>query len=46
MKSSTRGRRSALHCEEENLDEVLAALDDKTEALIRELEAQHKEGEN
>ena len=28
---------------EENPDEVLAALDDKTEAVIRELEAQHKE---
>jgi hypothetical protein len=25
-----------------NPDEVLAALDDKTEALIREFEAQHK----
>ena len=24
-------------------DEVLAALDDETEAVIRELEAQHKE---
>jgi len=27
----------------ENPDEVVAALDDKTEAVIRELEAQHKE---
>jgi hypothetical protein len=36
--------RLALHCAEENPDEVLAALDDKTEAVIRELEAQHKEG--
>jgi hypothetical protein len=29
--------RLALHCSEENLDEVLAALDDKSEAVIREL---------
>jgi hypothetical protein len=35
--------RLALHYAEENPDEVLAALDDKTEAVIRELEAQHKE---
>ena len=35
--------RLALHYVEENPDEVLAALDDKTEAVIRELEAQHKE---
>src|SRR5260370_825818 len=31
--------RLALHYAEENPDEVLAALDDKTEAVIRELEA-------
>jgi hypothetical protein len=30
----------ALHDAEENPDEVLATLDDKTEAVIRELEAQ------
>ena len=35
--------RLALHYAEENPDEVVAALDDKTEAVIRELEAQHKE---
>src|SRR4029453_1598704 len=35
--------RLALHYAEENPDEVLAAVDDKTEAVIRELEAQHKE---
>ena len=35
--------RLALHYAEENPEEVLAALDDKTEAVIRELEAQHKE---
>jgi hypothetical protein len=33
----------ALPYAEENLDEVVAALEDKTEAVIRELEAQHKE---
>ena len=33
----------ALHYAEENPDEVLAALDDKTEAVIREFEAQHTE---
>ena len=33
--------RLALHYAEENPDEVVAALDDKTEAVIRELEAQH-----
>jgi S-adenosylhomocysteine hydrolase len=35
--------RLALHCAEENSDEVLAALDDKAEAVIGGLEAQHKE---
>jgi hypothetical protein len=35
--------RLALHDAEENRDEVLAALDDKTEAVIRALEAQHTE---
>src|SRR6266567_3144595 len=35
--------RLALPYAEENPDEVVAALDDKTEATIRELEAQHKE---
>jgi len=35
--------RLAVHDAEENPDEVLAALDDKTEAVIRELEAPHKE---
>jgi hypothetical protein len=35
--------RLALHDAEEDPDEVGAALDDKTEAVIRELEAQHKE---
>jgi hypothetical protein len=35
--------RLALHDAEENPNEVAAALDDKTEAVIRELEAQHKE---
>jgi len=35
--------RLALHYAEENPDDVIAALDDKTEAVIRELEAQHKE---
>ena len=35
--------RLALHYAEEKPDEVVAALDDKTEALLRELEAQHKE---
>ena len=34
---------SFLRYAEENPDEVLAAVDDKTEALIRELEAQHVE---
>ena len=32
--------RLALHYAEENPDEVVAALDDKTEAVIRGLEAQ------
>jgi hypothetical protein len=31
-----------LHYAEFNPDEVLAAVDDKTDALIRELEAQHR----
>ena len=35
--------RLALHYAEENPDEVVAAPDDKTEAVIRELEAEHKE---
>jgi hypothetical protein len=35
--------RLAPHYAEENPDEVLAALDDKTEAVTRELEALHKE---
>src|SRR5512145_2694147 len=35
--------RLALHYAEENPDQVVAALDDKTEVVIRELEAQHKE---
>jgi hypothetical protein len=34
--------RLALHYAEENPDEVLAALDDKTEAVIRELEARQR----
>ena len=43
MKSSiSRSAALALHDAEENPDEVVAALDDKTEAVIRELEAQHK----
>jgi hypothetical protein len=32
-----------LHYAEENPDDVLAATDDKTDALIRELEAQQRE---
>ncbi len=32
-----------LHYAEENPDDVAAAADDKTDALIRELEAQQKE---
>ena len=32
-----------LNYAEENPDDVLAAADDKTDALIRELEAQHRE---
>src|SRR5260221_6542632 len=35
--------RLVLHYAEENSDEVVAALDDETEAVIRELEAHHKE---
>jgi hypothetical protein len=35
--------RLALHHAEQNPDEVVAALDDNTEAVIREFEAQHKE---
>jgi hypothetical protein len=35
--------RLALPYAEENPDEVVVALEDKTQALIRELEAQHKE---
>jgi hypothetical protein len=35
--------RLALHYAEESPVEVVAALDDKTEAVIRELEAQYKE---
>ena len=33
--------RLVLHYAVENPNEVVAALDDKTEAVIRELEAQH-----
>jgi hypothetical protein len=36
-------RHILLHYAEENPDEVLEAVDDKTEALIRELEGQHRE---
>jgi len=36
-------RHIVLHYAEENPDEVLAAVDDKTDALVRELEAQHRE---
>ena len=32
-----------LHYAEENPDDVLAATDDKTDALIRELEGQYRE---
>jgi hypothetical protein len=32
-----------LHYAEENPDEVLAAVDDKTDAMIRELEGQQRE---
>jgi|CZKU01.1.fsa_nt_gi hypothetical protein len=32
-----------LHYAEENPDDVLAAMDDKTDALIRELEGQYRE---
>jgi hypothetical protein len=32
-----------LHFAEENPDDVLTAMDDKTDALVRELEAQHRE---
>ena len=44
MKSAiSRSARLAVRCAEENLDEVVAALDGKTEAVICELEAQHKQ---
>ena len=45
IKASPRMSRTEafLHYAEENPDEVLAAVDDKTDALIRELEAQHRE---
>jgi hypothetical protein len=45
IKASPRMSRteSFLHYAEENPDEVLAAVDDKTDALIRVLEAQHRE---
>jgi hypothetical protein len=39
----SRSARLALRCAEENPDEVVAALDGKTEAVICELEAQHKQ---
>ena len=39
MKSSIPRSAAWLHCAEENPDEVLAAVDDKTQAVIRELEA-------
>ena len=42
MKSSTRGRPFGSSLRGREPDEVLAALDDKTEAVIREFEAQHK----
>ena len=41
MKSSISRRLPGSSHAEENPDEVVAALDDKTEAVIRELEAQH-----
>jgi hypothetical protein len=45
IKASPRMSRTEafLHYAEENPDDVLAAVDDKTDALIRELEAQHRE---
>jgi hypothetical protein len=45
IKASPRMSRTEafLHYLEENPDDVLAAMDDKTDALIRELEAQHSE---
>jgi hypothetical protein len=45
IKASPRMSRTEafLHYAEENPDDVLAATDDKTDALIRELEAQHRE---
>jgi hypothetical protein len=36
-------RHIVLHYAEENPDDVLAAMDDKTDALIRELEVRHNE---
>jgi hypothetical protein len=45
IKASPRMSRTEafLHYAEENPDDVLAAVDDKTDALIRELEAQHRD---
>jgi hypothetical protein len=45
IKASPRMSRTEafLHYAEENPDDVLAAADDKTDALIRDLEAQHRE---
>ena len=44
MKSSiSRSAAWLITTRKENPDEVVAALDDKPEAVIRELEAQHKE---
>jgi hypothetical protein len=45
IKASPRMSRTEafLHYAEENPNEVLAAVDDKTDTLIRELEAQHRE---
>jgi len=43
MKSSISRSAAGLFTARKNPDEVVAALDDKTEAVIRELEARHKE---
>ena len=43
MKSSISRSAARLFTTRREPDKVLAALDDKTEAVIRELEAQHKE---
>jgi hypothetical protein len=42
MKSSISRPAVRLFTTRKNPDEVVAAVDDKTEAVIRELEAQHK----